>query len=66
MILYQYKKGRKVEYETGDVIIPRTWHYLTDSSFLYGNVPCKIEKLTSDTFLYWHRGKQIILSNGKE
>jgi hypothetical protein len=59
---YQYIKGKRVLYNSGDIALPDTWKYLSDTTINLNGLPCNIIKLTPDTFIYSNYKDTIILS----
>ncbi len=62
-IFYQYIKGKRIQYSSGDIVIPEIWKPLTDTTILLGNTVCKIDKLIKDTFIYSNKFGQVILTS---
>lgn len=50
--IFEYSNNKRVLYDGGDIEIPEVWSYLTDSTIMIATANYKIEKLTSDTFIY--------------
>ena len=61
--IYQYGKGGRILFDGGDVEISEMWSYLSDSTIMIAEANYKIEKLTNDTFIYFHPdfGRKILL-----
>jgi hypothetical protein len=47
-----YNNGIRQPYRQNDIIIPKSWSLISDSSIFLGNKVFKIEKLTKDTLIF--------------
>jgi hypothetical protein len=60
---YIYRKGVRQQYEQDDIVIPRKWDMISDTTIMLGFKTYKIEKLSKDTFIYIEDTDTTILIN---
>jgi hypothetical protein len=62
---FEYKNKERRKYDNGDVMVPDTWRYISDTSILIGNAIFSIEKLTEDSFIVSNEKRRIVLCASK-
>jgi hypothetical protein len=64
---FEYRNGKRIIYDNGDIVLPKTRKYVTDTSIIIDNSMYKIEKLTSDSFIISGKsGKTVLVSSQKQ